>query len=91
MKRREYRRIFASKTGRAIREAREERGISQESLARLIDVSQTTISNWEYGLYFPKPPELVAISVELGISLDELFKPMVELYKNTITRCRYDD
>ena len=75
-----YRNTFALELGRTIREAREKRGISQERLAEIIGMSQSSITNWEYGLYLPRVSEIVAMSVELDIPLDEFLKPLVELY-----------
>ena len=37
------------KMGRAIREAREQNALTQEDLAKRMNVSQGTVSNWERG------------------------------------------
>lgn len=60
--------------GKKIKQRRNELGITQEYLAKQINVARSTISNWEIGRNYPDIQTIVAISEELEISLDELLK-----------------
>jgi transcriptional regulator with XRE-family HTH domain len=60
------------KIGNAIRKARENRGLSQEQLAELINKSSKAIAKYENGKSAPKLKMLVAISNALEYSLDAL-------------------
>jgi putative transcriptional regulator len=53
---------------------REEAGLSQEALARLIGVTSKTISNWERGTNPASltVPQMKALCKALGVTLDEL-------------------
>ena len=55
--------------GQRIMRRRQALDMSQEKLARLIDVSRDTVSNWETGKHFPKR-KLGRLEEVLGISLD---------------------
>jgi len=60
-----------------IRELRNKKGLSQEKLARLADVSFTTIVKIESGdSKHPTIQTMVGIARALDISLDELVKNM---------------
>ncbi len=60
-----------------IRELRNKKGLSQEKLARLADVSFTTIVKIESGdSKHPTIQTMVGIAKALDISLDELVKNM---------------
>lgn len=56
-----------------IREARENKGLSQEALARELGVSRQTIFNVERGLQEPRVLLAIAMSVVLGVAIAELF------------------
>ena len=56
-----------------IRQRRNEKKLSQEKLAELLKVTRQAVSRWETGEDYPQCQTLCAISVELDISLDELF------------------
>ena len=45
-----------------IRSIRTERGISQETLAELMEVSRQTVSKWENGLVYPSADNLAKLS-----------------------------
>jgi transcriptional regulator with XRE-family HTH domain len=51
---------------------REERKLSQESLANIIGVDHSTIANYETGARFPKYPILIKIADYFGVSIDWL-------------------
>lgn len=51
---------------------RAERGLTQEGLARELNVTRQTVSKWERGLVAPDAVNLAALGRLYGISLDEL-------------------
>jgi len=51
---------------------RKKRGLNQEQLAELLNVSRQSISKWENGESFPEYAKLIALSDVLGCSLDYL-------------------
>jgi len=55
-----------------LRIARKERGISQEGLAELLDVSRQAVSKWEQGIGYPEAEKMIKLSKILNISLDYL-------------------
>lgn len=65
---------FAAECGRQIKEARKKWGISQDDLARMCNVSPTTIFNIESGETMVKGWLLFGIAFALGIPLDKLFR-----------------
>lgn len=60
--------------GKKIKQRRNELGITQETLAEKINVSRSTVSNWEIGRNYPDIQTIISLSDELDISLDELLK-----------------
>lgn len=65
-----------------IRKRREARGLSIRALAGRIGVSPSLVSQIETGKANPSVGTLVAISTELGLSLDELFLDAPEQGRN---------
>lgn len=57
-----------------IRSIRTERGISQETLAELMEVSRQTVSKWENGLVYPSADNLAKLSEVFGIPVDAFLK-----------------
>jgi len=51
---------------------RNERNMTQEKLAELLNVSRQAVSKWESGSGHPETEKLLVISKELGVSLDYL-------------------
>lgn len=51
---------------------RKQRGVTQEQLAEMLDVSRQAVSKWESGNGYPETEKLLIISKELNISLDYL-------------------
>ena len=51
---------------------RAERGLTQEELARALNVTRQTVSKWERGLVAPDTVNLSALGRLYGVSLDEL-------------------
>ncbi len=74
--------------GDSIKKIREEKGFSQEELARKLDVAQSTIGMWESGKRTPKLGELNRLSRILNITVNRLIgqtkERKVELVKNEI-------
>lgn len=64
--------IIASKFGLMMRQARENAGLSQEELAKKLDISRISIANYEGGKQCPSLDAAVVIADELKLSLDEL-------------------
>ena len=60
--------------GNKIREIRKINGLTQEQFAQKFHVTRQTVSNWENDKNYPDLFLLKEISVEYGISFDELFK-----------------
>ncbi len=60
--------------GETIRECRKKAALSQEQLAGKLNVSRQAITKWEADKGIPDVANLIAISDEFGLSLDELIK-----------------
>ena len=58
--------------GENIYRLRKLKGLSQEGLAEVVNVTRQTISNWELGETSPNPEQLKLLSKALGVSIDEL-------------------
>ncbi len=57
-----------------LKEARKNRGMSQEEVAERVLVSRVTVSSWENGKTLPDIASLISLSDLYNISLDELVK-----------------
>ena len=55
-----------------LKKNRMENGFSQEFVARQMEVSRSTIDNWEKGVTCPSLPMAVKLADVLGIPLDTL-------------------
>ena len=60
------------KIGAFIADNRKKKGLTQEQLGERLGVSNKTVSRWENGNYMPDLSLLEPLSIELGISLNEL-------------------
>ena len=60
--------------GERIRDERKKRGLSQEELADILNVSRQAITKWDTDRGIPDIANLIRISEEFEISLDELIK-----------------
>ena len=61
--------------GTRIRNAREEKNLTQEKLAELVELTPNAISNIENGTSCPNLKNIVAITEVLEISIDYLMAP----------------
>lgn len=57
-----------------IQKARKLKGLTQDELAKALDVSRSTVSMWESGESSPRAEKLPEIASALGCKIDELFK-----------------
>ena len=64
---------MGEKIGNRVREARTERGITQEGLAREVGVSRQSIISIERGRYTPSLPLALRIAAFFGCPTEELF------------------
>ncbi|HEX2039520.1 MAG TPA: helix-turn-helix transcriptional regulator [Acidimicrobiales bacterium] len=53
--------------GELLRRRREARGLEQAELARLLGVTQQTVSKWETGVTVPRPSRVAALARALGL------------------------
>ena len=58
--------------GEQLRKAREEKGMTQQSLAEQLYVSRQSVSHWECGDRYPDLVTAKKISQVLDVSLDDL-------------------
>lgn len=58
--------------GERLMSLRRARGLSQEALGDMLDVTRQTVSKWERGDSTPELEKLVELSRIFGVSLDEL-------------------
>ncbi len=74
--------------GDSIKKIREEKGFSQEGLAKKLNVAQSTVGMWESGKRTPKLDELNRLARVLNITVNRLIgqpkERKVELIKNEI-------
>ena len=57
-----------------LKQLRNEKQLSQEALAEILDVSRQAVSKWEQGIGYPEVEKLLLLSNKLHISLDSLME-----------------
>jgi len=57
-----------------LQKLRKEKGLSQEALAEMLDVSRQAISKWESGQSYPEMEKLIILTDIFGVTLDSLVK-----------------
>ena len=57
-----------------IQKLRKEKGLSQEELAEMLQVSRQSVSKWESGQTYPETDKLVILSEIFGVTVDSLLK-----------------
>ncbi len=67
-----------SKIGRLIYDLRKEKGMTQKNLAKLLNLSDRTISKWERGNGCPDVSLLGELSAILGVHIDKLLSGSLE-------------
>lgn len=60
----------------ALRKYREEAGLTQEQLARALNVSASAVTQWESGVRKPDIIKLKKLAVILGCTTDQLLAPI---------------
>lgn len=55
-----------------LKQAREDKGLTQEELAKRVNVVRQTISKWERGLSMPEADLLMQLATELDTSIEKL-------------------
>lgn len=69
--------------GEKIKTMRQQAALSQEQLAKRLNVSRQAVTKWETGKGIPDIANLIAISEEFDLSIDELIKDDIAV-KNRI-------
>ena len=62
--------------GKRLRALREKKNLSQEDLARKLNISRQSISKWEQGISYPSILYLVPLTQILDCTLEELLKDL---------------
>jgi len=67
---------------------RKEKGLSQEALAEMLNVSRQSVSKWESGQSYPEMEKLITLSEIFGVTIDSLIKngELQEDKQNTISQ-----
>ena len=77
--------------GENIRRIREAKGISQYSLAKILNISQQSVDQWERSLTNPRKSNIAKLAKVLNVSIDELFSDNVDTTiqkeQNNISLC----
>lgn len=60
------------KVGKFIATKRKDVGLTQQQLAEKLDISFQAVSKWENGLSYPNVEILYDLSIELGVTVDEI-------------------
>lgn len=63
---------LAAEVGVRVKALREERGLSQRTLAQHLQVSSSTIAKYEAGVHAPPLAVLIRLAAVLGVTLDQL-------------------
>ena len=72
--------------GERLKRRREEKGLTQEEVASYFgeEFSRQSVSKWERDESYPEVKNLLILSVELDISLDDLFSDELNGYRKKI-------
>lgn len=57
-----------------LKKLRIQQGVSQEYIAKVMQVTPATVSRWENGEFLPKTDKLPALAKLLGCTVDELLR-----------------
>ena len=72
------------KISQVLKDIRQHHQLTQEALAERLNVSRSAIARWESGKGIPDISNLIAISREFDLSLDQLIKEDEHLEKKVI-------
>ena len=70
--------------GEKLRNARKHEGLTQEQLSEKLGISRSAVAKWETDNGIPDISNLIALSDEFGLSLDELIKENTAVKKKLI-------
>ena len=68
------RRYLIISFGTNLKALREKKNLSQESLARILNISRQSVSKWEQGISYPSILYLIPLIKILDCTLEELLK-----------------
>ena len=57
-----------------LQKLRKDKGLSQEELAEMMNVSRQAVSRWESGLSYPETEKIITLSEIFGVTVDSLLK-----------------
>ncbi|OFI48969.1 hypothetical protein BG261_04720 [Floricoccus tropicus] len=75
--------------GDKIKQNRLQKDLTQDELAKVLNVSRSTVSSWEVGRNYPDLETLVAISDYFSLSLDKLIREDAEMVKSERKKLKY--
>ena len=70
--------------GEKLRNARKQEGLTQEQFSEKLGISRSAVAKWETDNGIPDISNLIALSDEFGLSLDELIKENTAVKKKLI-------
>lgn len=83
---------IAQRTGRNIKNLREQKGLTQHELALRVNVAQPTVANWEQGKREPELSTLVTVAGLFNVTLDDLvlkeITPPIPMYARNLAYLR---
>ena len=65
-------RILTGRCEMTFKEARESVGLTQDALAKLLNISRTTVAMWESGSSLPRADKLPKLAAIFGCTVDDL-------------------
>jgi len=77
---------MALSIGANIKKLRTEKGVTQEQLAQHLSITYQSVSKWENNITSPDLYLIPAIAEYFEVSIDELFQPNMQGYKNKAAR-----
>ena len=77
---------MALNIGSNIKRLRTEKGVTQEQLAERLSITYQSVSKWENNVTSPDLYLIPAIADYFDVSIDELFQPNMQGYKNKAAR-----
>lgn len=78
-------------TGKKLAFLRKQRGITQEELSEILEVSRQSVSRWEKDAAFPETDKLIKLSRLFECSVDYLLNDSISRRDNLVTGTSADD